>query len=113
MGLVVLERAGIDDADAGEGEPGLLLEERDVLDEAEEEGMLAAFEHAGVEQAVDVRRLGRPVAYAALWPLDLDGRLQPIHAARAGAHDLDVEPARLRCLEQSARHLVGADAQRA
>ena len=113
MGLVVLERAGIDDADAGEGEAGLLLEERDVLDEAEEEGMLAAFEHAGVEQAVDVGRLGRPVAYAALWPLDLDGRLEPIHAARAGAHDLDVEPALLGGLEQSARHLVGADAQRA
>ena len=111
MGLVVLERAGIDDADAGEGEAGLLLEERDVLDEAEGEGMLAAFEHAGVEQAVDIGGLGRSVAYAALRSLDLDRRLQPIHAARAGADDLDVNPALLRRLEQSARHVVGADAK--
>ena len=74
---------------------------------------LAAFEHAGVEQAVDVGGLGRPVTYAALWPLDFDGRLEPVHAARAGAYDLDVEPALLDGLEQSAGHLVGADAERA
>ena len=112
MGFVVLERARIDDADAGEGEPGLLLEERDVLDEAEGERMLAAVQHAGIEQAVDIGGLHRPVADTALRPRNLDRRLEPVHAARAGAHDLDVEAALLGGLEQSARHLFGADAKR-
>src|SRR5262245_21560624 len=113
MSLVVLERAGIDDAAILEGEPGLLLEERDVLDEAEGEGMLATIQHAGVKQAVDIGRLHRPVADAALRPLNLNRRLEPVHAARAGAHDLDVKFALLGGLEQSACDLPGTDAKRA
>ena len=111
MGLVILERAGIDDAAILEGEAGLALEEGDVLDEAEIELVLGAFEHAAVEQAVDVRSLHRAVADAALGPLDLDQRLEPIHAAGAGADDVDVEVLGLDRLEQRPRHLVGANAK--
>jgi hypothetical protein len=113
MGLVVLERARIDDAAILEGEPGLAFEEGDVFDEAEGEGMLAAFEHAGIEQAVDIGWLHRTVADAALRARNFDGRLEPVHAARAGAHDLDIKPALIRSLEQSARNLFGANAERA
>src|SRR6476620_5412826 len=112
MGLVVLERPRIDDADAGEGEPCLLLEERDVLDEAEGEGMLAAVQHAGIEQVVDIGGLHRPIADTALGPRNLNRRLEPVHAARAGAHDLDIEPALLGGLEQRSLHLFGAAAKR-
>ena len=75
--------------------------------------MLAAFEHAGVEQAIDIAWLHRPIADVPLWPLDLDGWLEPIHAARAGTDDGDIKPARLCGLEQGARNFVGADAKRA
>ena len=40
---------------------------------------------------------------------DLDHRLEPEQAARAGAHDLDRQPAALRFVEDRGRHLVGAD----
>ena len=82
---------------------GLAFEERDVLDEAEGEGMLAAVQHAGIEQAVDIGGFHRPIADTALRARNFDGRLEPVHAARAGAHDLDVEAALLGGLEQSAR----------
>ena len=113
MRLVVLERARIDDPDAGEGEAGLFLEEGDVLDEAEGEGMLATVQHARIEQAVDIGGFHRPISDTALGARNFDGRLEPVHAPRAGAHDLDVKPALLSGLEQSARNLVGANAERA
>src|SRR4029078_3714232 len=113
MRLVVLERAGIDDANASEGEPRLFLEEGNVLDEPEGKSMLAAFEHAGVEQAVDVGDLHRSITDTALGALNLDGRLEPINAARSGAHNLKEEPARLQRVEQTMGDVVGADAERA
>ena len=91
MGFVIFEAARIDDAAMLEGEAGLVLEERNLLDQAEAQAMRLAFEHAGVDQLLDIRRLDRPVADAALRPRHFDQRLQPIHAARAGAHDLDIE----------------------
>ncbi|MFO0632723.1 MAG: hypothetical protein U0168_07735 [Nannocystaceae bacterium] len=51
--------------------------------------MIAALEHAGREQARDVRGRDRAVADAPLRRDDLDQRLEPDHAARAVAHQLD------------------------
>jgi hypothetical protein len=79
MRLVVLERARIDDPDAGEGEAGLFLEEGDVLDEAEGEGMLATVQYARIEQAVDIGGFHRPISDTALGARNFDGRLEPVH----------------------------------
>ena len=66
-----------------------------VVDHADAETVRLAVEHAGIEQRIDIARLDRPVADPALVGRDFDQRLQPIHAARAGADDLDIEPALL------------------
>jgi hypothetical protein len=76
MRLVVLERARIDDPDAGEGEAGLFLEEGDVLDEAEGEGMLATVRHARIEQAVDIGGFHRPISDTAPVPCIASARSQ-------------------------------------
>ena len=78
----------------------------------ESELVVLAVEHAAVEQTVDIADAHRAIADTALWPLDLDQRLEPIHAARAGAYDLDIEPALLERLAERGRELLSADAQR-
>ncbi len=113
MGFVILERAGIDDAAQRESEPRLALEEGDVVHEPEAQAVRLALEHPAIEQALDVGRRHRPIADAALGPLHLDQGLEPIHAAAAGAHDLDFEAFPLGRLVESGRDLVGAERQRA
>jgi hypothetical protein len=98
MGFVIFEAARIDDTAMLEGEAGLVLEERNLLDQAEAQAMRLALEHAGADQLFDIGRLHRPETDAAFGPFHFNKRLQPIHAARAGAHDLDVEAAFLRHL---------------
>ena len=68
----------IDDADAREREPLLLLQVRDLFGRTERERVLAALEKPGVEQARRRRRRHRPVGDAARRRrLDLDERLEP------------------------------------
>src|SRR6185436_7741419 len=93
MRLVVFEAARIDDAAILEGEPRLALEPGIVVDHADAEPVRLAVEHARIEQRIDIAHLDRSVADPALAGLDFDQRLQPIHAARAGANDLDIEAA--------------------
>ena len=60
MCLVIFEAARIDDAAILEGEPGLALEPGNVFDEVKAELMLSAFEHAVIEQTVDVANANGP-----------------------------------------------------
>ncbi len=113
MGPVVLDGTGIDDAAAGEGEAGLVLEPGKLVHHADAFLVRLAFEHPGVDELADLGGLHRPVADTALRRLDLDQRLQPIHAARAGADDLDIETAALGFVAEFLRDGLGADAQRA
>ena len=113
MGLIILERAGIDDADAGKGEPGLVLEKGDILDKTEEQGMFAAFEQAGVEQAVDVLTAWPARRRCAPLGADLDASA-PASTCRASRCARSRRRGRaLSGLERSARDLVGAYAERA
>ena len=114
MRFVIFEAARIDDAAILEGEPRLALEPWIIVDDADAETVRLAVEHACIEQRVDIVRLDRPVADPALVGRDFDQRLQPIHAARAGADDLDVEAARSsKALQKRMRDFLGADAERA
>ena len=81
-----------------------------VLGPAEAQRVRAAAEQAGVEQARDIARPHRPVGDAALWRLDLDHRLEPEQAARAGAHDRGRRGPRARGrMVQRRRDAVGAE----
>ena len=59
MGFVVVERARIDDAAAGEGEAGLFLEERMLLRRADAQFVIAAAGDHRVENAVHVFKFDR------------------------------------------------------
>ena len=87
---VVVERDGIGDADAREGEALLLREVGMLLGEAERERVRLALEESGVEQAGDVGGVDRAVGDAAGRRLHLDQRLEPEQAARAVAHQVHV-----------------------
>ena len=99
MRAIGVERQRIDDAAAREGQPRLAREIADLVDRPERLGMRQQRRIA-VEQAG--ARPGRATSCGSSGPkpwrtprdLDLDQRLQPQHAARAGAHDLDGAPGR-------------------
>src|SRR5690606_36269521 len=74
--------------------------------------VFAAGMEAGVEQARDFLLLDRAEADAAGVGRDFDQRLQPEHAARAVAHELDVDAARLCLLGNGGRGFIGAQRQR-
>src|SRR5262245_15468173 len=112
MRLVVGERARIDDSAILERKPRLAFEPSVVLDETNGELVRLALQDAGIEQRFDVGDTNRSVTCAALPGLDLDQRLEPIHPARAGAHDLDIEPSFLERLAESLRYLLGPNAER-
>ena len=87
MLLVITERQRIDDAAAGEGQPGLAGQPGMILDETEPRRL--SFEQAGVDQASDGGRVYGAIAHPAGCGLHLHQRFQPEQAARAGADDLD------------------------
>ena len=111
VGAIVVERARIDDAAAREGQPRLPLEPGDVLGRAEPQRVRAVGED-GVEQALGIARRDRAIGDAACRRFHLDHRLEPIEAARAGAHDLDRDLAPRRRGADRGRDLFGADRQR-
>ena len=108
MGAIVRQRQGIDDTAAREGDAGLALEERDLLGPADAQRMRRGRQ-AVDEQAGNVLHRHRTEADAATGGLDLDQRLQPEQAARAGAHDLDIEVLAPGHVEDRGGDLVGAD----
>lgn len=93
MGLVVVERQGIDDAAAGKGQSRLLLEEGDVLGLPETERVIAAVKQAGIQQRDHVAGLDRAIGNTATRRFHLDQGFQPVHAARTVAHDRGIEAA--------------------
>ena len=113
VGAVVGQAARIDDADAGEGEPLLFRQIRNLRGEAVAQRVRAAVQEIRVEQARHVGRLHRAVGHAALRRDHLDQRLQPVQAARAVAQQLHVQPAPLRLGRQRGGGGLGAERQRA
>ena len=89
VALVVVGRAGVDDADPGEGEALLATQPVEVLDGPE--AGCGALQHPLADEAVDLLGLDRAVAHPTPVGLHLDERLEPEHAPRAGAHHLHVE----------------------
>ncbi|MGY4455959.1 hypothetical protein ACVWZR_010619 [Bradyrhizobium sp. i1.3.1] len=111
MGAVVVERARIDHAAAGEGEAGLALQPGDLLGCAQPQQMRRVAGE-GIEQGGHIGLGDRAERDPALRRRDLDQRLQPVHAARASPDDLDCNAALGRILLQRQRNLVGANRNR-
>ena len=93
VSAVGVERQRIDDAATGEGEAGLAREPADPVDRPEILGCacrrgVAPRSSPSLTRRANVGGLDRPEAVAHAADLHLDQRLQPHHAARAGAHDL-------------------------
>ncbi len=80
---------------------------RIVVHDAEKQVVLVSL----VEQRWDIPLFDRPIADASLGRIDLDQRLEPVHAARLGAHDFEIEVPALGFLAEGGGDLVGADAQ--
>ena len=90
VSAVVLDRQRIGDAAARERQALLVLEVWDLVGEAVRKLVFFTVEELGLEEAWNVGRFHRAVGDAAVGRLDLDQRLQPQHAARAVADDLDL-----------------------
>ena len=80
MGAVILHRARVDDAAAGEGQPGLALEPGNFVGDAQPQRMRAVGSHR-LEHGHGVRFGDRAERDAALRGCDLNHRLQPVQAA--------------------------------
>lgn len=109
---VVVDRQRIGDADAREGQPLLLLQVGQFIDQADARRMFAALEPAGVEQRTDLGRVEIRVADATGRRGHLDQRLQPEQATRAVADQLDRQAARGGLGRDGTRQRLGADGQR-
>lgn len=108
MGAVIVERARVDHAAAGEGEAGLALQPGNLVGRAQPQQM-RRIAGERVEQGGDTGLGDRAEGDPALRRRNLDQRLQPVHAARAGPDDLDRNAALACCLLQRQRNLVGAN----
>ncbi len=105
---VVVERDGIGDADAREGEPLLPGEVRVLLSEAKGELVRLTLEEAGIEQAGDIGGVYGTVGHTSRGRLHLHHRLEPEQATRAIAHEVHIEPAHGGLGGDGASHLLGA-----
>ncbi len=112
MAAIIFERERIGQAATGEDEALLALEIGNLLDPPQGLGMRAAGQEPAFEQACCVLRRDRPVADAARSRLDFNERLEPEEPARAGAHDHDLDPARLRFARERLGDAVRSDRQR-
>jgi len=97
MRAIVVDRLRVGDAAAREGEAGLALEERQLLDQADAAGMIRA-------QAGYVARSDPRIADPSFRRPDLQQGFELEHAARSVADD---------ALADRRRHFVGADRDRA
>ena len=109
MSAVIGERERVGHADALEGQALLALQPVELAHRAEPQLVSAASLEAGFEQRGDILRHDRAIGDAPLRRLDLDHRLEPEHAARAVADDLDGGAARLRFPGDGLRHRLGTD----
>ena len=111
MGAVILQRARIDHAAAGEGQAGLPLQPGNVIRDTKPQGMRAARDHR-IEHGIGRKFGHRAERDASLRGRDLDHRLQPIKPARAGSDDLDFNAAFGGGQPQHQRDFVGSDRDR-
>ena len=86
---VVVQRQRIDDPAPGEGQALLALRTSRALPRGRARACAPGFEKSCVEEARHIGRRHRPVAVAHAVDLDLDQRLQPARAARAGADEFE------------------------
>ena len=89
MGAIVGERQWIDDAAAREGDARLALQEGSILGPADAQRVGGTRWLAVGEKTRNVLRRHRPEGDAPARCLDLDHRLEPEQAARAGANHFD------------------------
>ena len=88
MGAVIIQGQGIDNAAAGKGQARLAHHEGVIFRTANAQGMVRAAQQARHQKSRHIGWSHRAIGDPSLRGLDLDQRLQPGHAARAGADDL-------------------------
>ena len=92
VGAVIVQRARIDDAATRKCEPCLILQIRNLFGFAQSQRMvLAAIRGRGLQDRDRVRHGDGSIGDPALRGRNLDHRLEPVQAARAVAHDVDLE----------------------
>lgn len=109
VGVVVVQRQRPGDARTGKQQALLGFQVRDLLDQAQCQGMAWLACGQGVEQARHVFDRDRPETQAAGVAFQLDQRLQPVQATRTGALDAQRQLATLGLAGQRLGHLIGAD----
>ena len=113
MRHVLVEVQRIDDADSREGQALLARDVGQFVDRAQPQRMRCSLEHARLARApAAADGLDRTIADALACDFDFDQWLEPDHAARTDAHDLDGLACRLGGLLQRQRGLVGTQCQR-
>ena len=89
MGAVVLDRARIDHAAAGEGQAGLALQPGNLVRDTKPQRVRAAAKPSRRTRIATSAAVTGPNAMRPCARCDLDHRLEPIQPARAGPDDLD------------------------
>ncbi len=112
MRHVLVEIDRIDDADARKGQAFLAGDVGKFFDHAQAQRMLRALQHAGVQQRPDLRSGHRSIADALAGDFHFDQGLEPDHAARTDAHQLDFGSLAAGQLDQRSGRLVGAQCER-
>ena len=112
MEAIVLNRQRIRHAAASEHKPLLTREEGDLVDPAKRFWMRASGEETRFEQRGRAFSRDRTVAHPAFRAFDFDERFKPEKAARAVAHDGQIDPAPSRFRSDCACDRVGADRKR-
>jgi hypothetical protein len=90
MRAVVFQRQRIDDAASREGQARLARKIGNFLRPAQPQRVRATRQHAGLDQPRDVGEAHRTVRDTAVGSGDLDHRLQPEEAPRAGPNNLHI-----------------------
>ena len=101
MGAVIIERQGVDDANAGKGEAGLAGHPWQGVYQAEGFGMTVR------KQARHVGHGHRAVPCAACRRVNFDQGFQPDHAAGAVADEADVDANTRRFGHNGRSHIIG------
>ena len=112
MGFVIRDRSRIDHAAAGKGQAGLPRQPGNLLRDAEPQGMRTVRCHR-LDQGRGVLAAGRTERDTSARRRELDHRLEPVQAARAGPDDLDGDPAVCCRLRERQRNLIGTHGERA
>jgi hypothetical protein len=111
MGRIVGQAQRVGDAHARKGQALLARQVGDGLGQPMAQRVAAALQHSGVQQPRHGMGRDGTVGHTASRRLDLHQGLQPQQAARAIAHDLNVQAARGALALQGAGHGIGPHGQ--